>query len=102
MTETPPEPATGQADPDDDFLELGDPERRHQTFARLGLLVLGAGAALFLIPLLLRFVSAGSLLDVLALILWLGSAFLGLAGLGLLGVAGIKALLRKAPFNTPV
>ncbi len=95
-------PTASRDDPDADFLELGDPERRHRAYARLGLLVLGVGVALFLFPLLLRLVFAGSLLDLVALILWLGSACLGLAGLGLLVVAGFKALLKKAPFGTPV
>lgn len=94
MTETSPEPATDQVDPDDDFLELGDPERRHRAFARLGVLVLGVSVVLFLMPLLLRLTMAGGLMDLIALIFWLGSACLGLIGLGLLGVAGIQALLR--------
>jgi hypothetical protein len=82
------------ADPGDDFLDLDMPENRHRTFGRLGLLVLGAGAALSLVSLLLTSMLAGGMLDLLVLILWLGSGSLGLAGLGLLGLAGFKALAR--------
>jgi hypothetical protein len=36
-------------------------------------------------------------MDLLVLVLWLGSVCLGLAGLLLLAVGGVKAVTRKAP-----
>jgi hypothetical protein len=78
-----------------DFLELDFPERRHRTFGRLGLLFLGAGAALLLVSSLLTItVAQGNVLDLLVVILWLGGGLLGIVGLGLVGLAGISALTR--------
>jgi len=84
-----------QEEPTGDFLELDFPERRHRTFGRLGLLFLGAGAALFLVASLLTVTLAkGNLLDLLVVILWLGGSLLGIVGLGLIGLAGISAITR--------
>ena len=96
-------PAANRDEPaDDDFLELDNPERQDRTFGRLGLLALGTGASIFVISfLLMSTVAKGSLLDLVVLVLWLGSACLALAGVGLLALACFKALMRKAPFDSP-
>jgi hypothetical protein len=87
-------------EPADDILELNDSERGHRTLGRLGLLVLGVSACLFLLSLLLMAIlTTGSVLDLLVLILWLGGTVLGIAGVGLLTVAGIEAVRRKAPLG---
>ena len=87
---------THQNEQSDDFLELDAPERRHRTFGLLGLLFLGVGAGLLAISVLLTSTLSKGSLDLLVLILWLGTASLAFGGLGLLGAAGITTLVRKA------
>jgi hypothetical protein len=82
----------------DDILDLNDPERGDRTLGRLGLLVLGVSAALFLFSfLLMAILATGSVLDLLVLILWLGGTLLAIAGVGLLAIAGVEAVRRKVP-----
>ena len=91
-----------QDQPADDILELDSPANRHRTFLRLGLISLGSGVALFLISLLLvSTLVAGNLLDLVVLVLWLASTALVMCGLGLLAIAGITAITRKPPSNSP-
>src|SRR5687768_12015885 len=91
-------PDEGQSEMADDILDLNDPERGDRTLGRLGLLVLGVSAALFLFSfLLMAILATGSVLDLLVLILWLGGTLLAIAGAGLLAIAGIEAVRRKVP-----
>lgn len=93
-------PDNDSDEPADDILELNDPERGHRTLGRLGLLVLGVSAALFLLSFLLTSILvSGGVLDLLVLILWLGGTLLAIAGVGLLAMAGIEAVRRKAPLG---